>query len=99
MAKDLKHYPAEKKGQLLELASIDELKEMARQVRRDIIRMLAAANSGHTGGSLGMADIFTALYSRVLKHEPHKFWQNFDRDLVFLSNGHIARPPRPTLGC
>ncbi len=90
MAKDLKHYPAEKKGQLLELASIDELKEMARQVRRDIIRMLAAANSGHTGGSLGMADIFTALYFRVLKHEPHKFWQNFDRDLVFLSNGHIA---------
>ncbi len=50
MAKELKLYPAEKKGTLLELASIDDLKEMARQVRRDVIRMLAMANSGHTGG-------------------------------------------------
>ncbi|MCX6178055.1 MAG: transketolase [Chlorobiales bacterium] len=90
MAKDLKPYPAEKKGDLLKLASVDDLKEMARQVRRDIIRMLAKANSGHTGGSLGMADIFTALYFRVLQHEPHKFWQNIDQDLVYLSNGHIA---------
>jgi transketolase len=90
MAKDLKLYPEGKKGELLKLASVDELKEMARQVRRDIIRMLAKANSGHTGGSLGMADIFTALYFRVLKHEPHKFWQNIDQDLVYLSNGHIA---------
>ena len=63
---------------------------MARQVRRDIIRMLVKANSGHTGGSLGMADIFTALYFRVLQHEPHQFWQSHDQDLVFLSNGHIA---------
>ena len=90
MAKELKLYPAEKKGELLELVLIDELKEMARQVRRDIIRMLAMANSGHTGGSLGMADIFTALYFRVLQHEPHNFWLNADQDLVFLSNGHIA---------
>lgn len=90
MAKDLKPYPVEKKGVLLELASIDDLKEMARQVRRDIIRMLAMANSGHTGGSLGMADIFTALYFRLLQHKPHEFWQNHDQDLVFLSNGHIA---------
>ena len=44
MAKDLKMYPAEKKGELLQLATIDELNEMARQVRRDIIRMLARAN-------------------------------------------------------
>jgi transketolase len=90
MAKELKLYPAEKKGVLLELASIDDLKEMARQVRRDIIRMLAMANSGHTGGSLGMADIFTALYFRVLQHKPHEFWQYQDGDMVFLSNGHIA---------
>ena len=90
MAKDLKPYPAEKKGTLLQLASIEDLKEMARQVRRDIIRMLAMANSGHTGGSLGMADVFTALYFRVLQHKPHEFWQNHDQDLVFLSNGHIA---------
>ena len=89
MAKDLKVYPAEKKGELLTLATIDELNEMARQVRRDIIRMLARANSGHTGGSLGMADIFTALYFRLLKKDPHKFWQSDDQDFVFLSYGHI----------
>ncbi len=90
MAIDLKVYPAEKKGEVLQLATFDELNEMARQVRRDIIRMLVKANSGHTGGSLGMADIFTALYFRVLQHEPHQFWQSHDQDLVFLSNGHIA---------
>ncbi len=90
MAKELKLYPAEKKGTLLELASIDDLKEMARQVRRDVIRMLAMANSGHTGGSLGMADIFTALYFRVLQHKPHEFWMLHDEDMVFLSNGHIV---------
>jgi transketolase len=90
MAKELKLYPAEKKGVLLELASIEDLKEMARQVRRDVIRMLAKANSGHTGGSLGMADIFTALYFRVLRHKPHEFWHFHDGDMVFLSNGHIA---------
>ncbi|NHQ60321.1 transketolase [Chlorobium sp. BLA1] len=90
MAKDLKLYPAEKKGALLELDSIDDLKEMARQVRRDIVRMLAMANSGHTGGSLGMADIFTALYFRLLLHKPHEFWEKHDLDMVFLSNGHIA---------
>lgn len=90
MAKELKLYPAEKKGELLELASIDDLKEMARQVRRDVVRMLAMANSGHTGGSLGMADVFTALYFRVLQHKPHEFWQYQDGDMVFLSNGHIA---------
>lgn len=63
---------------------------MARQVRRDIVRMLAMANSGHTGGSLGMADIFTALYFRLLLHKPHEFWEKHDLDMVFLSNGHIA---------
>ncbi|MBV5303551.1 MAG: transketolase [Chlorobium sp.] len=90
MAKELKLYPVARKGVLLELAGIDDLQQMARQVRRDIIRMLAMANSGHTGGSLGMADVFTALYFRVLKHDPHQFWNNNDKDLVFLSNGHIA---------
>ena len=90
MAKELKLYPAEKKGTLLELASIDDLREMARQLRRDVIRMLAMANSGHTGGSLGMADIFTALYFRLLQHKPHEFWEFNDEDMVFLSNGHIV---------
>lgn len=90
MAKELKLYPVARKGVLLELGGIDDLQQMARQVRRDIIRMLAMANSGHTGGSLGMADIFTALYFRVLEHDPHQFWHDNDKDLVFLSNGHIA---------
>lgn len=90
MAKDLALYPADKKGELLELASIDDLKTMATQVRRDIIRMLALANSGHTGGSLGMADIFTALYFRLLRQNPHAFREHGEEDMVFLSNGHIA---------
>ncbi len=90
MGQELKLYPATRKGVLLELAGIDDLKEMARQVRRDVIRMLAMANSGHTGGSLGMADIFTALYFKVLNHNPHNFWNDNDTDLLFLSNGHIA---------
>jgi len=90
MAHDLALYPADRKGELLELASVDDLKTMARQVRRDIVRMLALANSGHTGGSLGMADIFTALYFRVIRHNPHGFWEHDDEDAVFLSNGHIA---------
>lgn len=90
MAKDLALYPADRKGELLVLASIDDLKTMARQVRRDIVRMLVMANSGHTGGSLGMADIFTALYFRLISHNPHGFWEHDDEDMVFLSNGHIA---------
>jgi transketolase len=90
MAKHLKPYPAEKKGEHLQLSTIEELKEMARQVRRDVVRMLVKANSGHTGGSLGMADIFTALYFRILRHHPHEFWEGYDHDMLFLSNGHIA---------
>ncbi|MDT9546825.1 MAG: transketolase [Chlorobium sp.] len=90
MAQDQKRYPAEKKGELLQLPTLDDLKVMARQVRRDIVRMLALANSGHTGGSLGMADIFTALYFRVLNHRPHDFGDHHGQDLLYLSNGHIA---------
>ncbi|HHE31184.1 MAG TPA: transketolase [Chlorobaculum parvum] len=90
MAQHLKPYPAEKKGKHLQLSTIDELKDMARQVRRDVVRMLAKANSGHTGGSLGMADIFTALYFKILQHHPHQFGEGQDHDMLFLSNGHIA---------
>jgi transketolase len=90
MAKDLARYPADRKGELVALASFEDLKTMARQVRRDIVRMLSMASSGHTGGSLGMTDIFTALYFRLLRHNPHGFWEHDDEDMVFLSNGHIA---------
>ncbi|MBN1111941.1 MAG: transketolase [Bacteroidales bacterium] len=73
------------------MAKIEELKEIASQVRRDIVRMVHAQNSGHPGGSLGCADFLTALYFEVLNHNP-KNW-NMDgigEDLFFLSNGHVS---------
>jgi len=69
--------------------SIKELQKKANDIRQDIIAMLVEAGSGHSGGPLGMADIFTALYFRVLKHDPKKpKWA--DRDRLILSNGHIV---------
>jgi transketolase len=75
----------------LNMASVEELKQISSQVRRDIVRMVAAVNSGHPGGSLGCADYFTTLYFNVLKHDP-KNWDMDGRgqDLFFLSNGHIS---------
>lgn len=65
------------------------LEELASRVRQSIIEMLAEAGSGHTAGSLGMADIFTAFYFHILKHRPKKpEWS--DRDRLVLSNGHIC---------
>ncbi len=65
------------------------LEEKARAIRETVIHMLTAAGSGHTGGSLGMADIFTLLYFHVLKHDPkNPMWE--DRDRLILSNGHIT---------
>jgi transketolase len=67
------------------------LTEMATQIRRDILRMVHGASSGHPGGSLGCADFFTALYFKVMKHNPHAF--NMDgsgEDIFILSNGHIS---------
>lgn len=69
----------------------NKLKQIASQVRRDIVRMVSAVNSGHPGGSLGCADFFTLMYFDVLKHDPKNF--NMDgngEDLFFLSNGHIS---------
>ncbi|MBD1397156.1 transketolase [Pontibacter sp. JH31] len=71
--------------------SIEELKEIAAQVRRDIVRMVHAVNSGHPGGSLGCTDYFVSLYFRVMNYKPSPF--NMDgegEDLFFLSNGHIS---------
>ncbi len=68
---------------------VRELSEHARAVRRTIVEMLVAAGSGHLAGPLGMADIFTALYFNVLKHDP-KNPDMPERDRLFLSNGHIA---------
>ena len=61
----------------------------AEDIRESIIKMLVEAGSGHTAGPLGMTDVFTALYFRILNHNPrHPGWNQ--RDRVILSNGHIA---------
>jgi len=71
------------------LTSHKDLKLMANSIREDIIKMLAEAGSGHSAGSLGMADIFTAFYFNLLKHNPRKpLWNK--RDRLILSNGHIC---------
>ncbi len=68
-----------------------ELKRIASQVRRDIVRMVAAVSSGHPGGSLGCTDFFTLMYFEVLKHDPKHFTMDGKgEDLFFLSNGHIS---------
>lgn len=73
------------------MATIQELEKTATQIRRDILRMVHNSASGHPGGSLGCADIITALYFEVLDHNPHSFsMDGHNQDLFFLSNGHIA---------
>lgn len=68
-----------------------ELKRIASQVRRDIVRMVAAVNSGHPGGSLGCTDFLTVLYFDVMKHSPANFSMDAKgEDAFFLSNGHIS---------
>src|SRR3989344_511209 len=65
------------------------MEEKANEIRQSIIEMLIEAGSGHSAGPLGMADIFTALYFHLLKHDPtNPKWQ--ERDRLVLSNGHIA---------
>ncbi len=69
----------------------EELKNLCVQVRRDIVRMVHAVNSGHPGGSLGCVEYMIALYKSILKHEPNNFNMNgVNEDLFFLSNGHIS---------
>ena len=71
--------------------SISELQGIASQVRRDIVRMVHAVNSGHPGGSLGCTDLFVSLYFKQMKHNPEAFDMNgTNQDLFFLSNGHIS---------
>src|SRR5882757_3940416 len=69
--------------------TIPALEKIANDIREDIIRMLEHAGSGHTAGPLGEADIYTALYFDVLKHDPKKpDWE--DRDILLQSNGHCV---------
>jgi len=68
---------------------IQELEEKANTIRQTLIEMLIEAGSGHTAGPLGMADIFTAFYFHILKHDPkNPTWE--ERDRLILSNGHIV---------
>lgn len=69
--------------------TLKQLERKANDIRKDIIKMLVEAGSGHSAGPLGMADVFTALYFDVLKHNPKKP-QWAERDRVILSNGHIC---------
>lgn len=71
--------------------NIEELKKIASQVRRDILRMVHAVNSGHPGGSLGCTDFLTALYFNQMHHQPKPFsMEGKGEDLFFLSNGHVS---------
>ena len=66
------------------------LQETATQIRRDIVRMVHAVQSGHPGGSLGCTDFLTALYFKVMKHDPAFHMDGKDEDIFILSNGHIS---------
>lgn len=69
--------------------SLELLADKALNIRRSIITMLAHAKSGHSGGALGMADVFTTLYLAIAKHDPQNpEWE--ERDRILLSNGHIC---------
>lgn len=71
--------------------SIQELQSVASQVRRDIIRQVHAVSSGHPGGSLGAADIVTALYFEIMNINPASFsMEGHNEDIFYLSNGHIS---------
>jgi len=69
--------------------TLQQLEMKANDIREDIIRMLEHAGSGHSAGPLGLADIFTALYFDILKHDPkNPDWD--ERDILLLSNGHCV---------
>jgi transketolase len=68
----------------------EDLKKICSQVRRDIVRQVAMANSGHPGGSLGCTEFFVALYFHSMKYSTNFSMDGNDEDLFFLSNGHIS---------
>ena len=73
------------------MASTAELENIVPQIRRDIVRMVHAVNSGHPGGSLGCTEYLVSLYFEILKHNPQQFsMDGKGEDLFFLSNGHIS---------
>jgi transketolase len=71
------------------IMNVKELKLIANTIRQDVIKMLLEAKSGHSAGSIGLADIFTALYFNILYHDP-KNPEWVERDRLVLSNGHVC---------
>ena len=75
--------------QYLSDVEVNELECQANAIRQSIVESLVEAGSGHTAGPLGMADILTLLYFKILKHKPEEpFWD--ERDRLVLSNGHVC---------
>jgi transketolase len=72
------------------MPNITELKEICSQIRRDILRMVHANNSGHPGGSLGCTEFFVSLYFEIMNHNAKFTMDGMEEDLFFLSNGHIS---------
>lgn len=73
------------------MQTVNELNNIATQVRRDLLRMIHAVNSGHPGGSLGCTDLLTCLYFSAMEHHPQPFdMDGKDEDIFFLSNGHLS---------
>jgi transketolase len=69
---------------------VKQLEQFTQQVRRDILRMVHAVNSGHPGGSLGCAEFLVTLYQQVMKRNDGFDMNGINEDLFFLSNGHIS---------
>ena len=72
------------------MPNITELEKICTQIRRDIVRMVHASNSGHPGGSLGCTEFFVSLYFEIMNHNKKFSMNGIGEDLFFLSNGHIS---------
>ncbi|MCD9584346.1 transketolase [Tenacibaculum maritimum] len=72
------------------MPTTQQLEDFTQQVRRDILRMVHAVNSGHPGGSLGCAEFLTVLYQEIMEHSSEFKMDGVNEDLFFLSNGHIS---------
>ena len=72
------------------MTDIPKLEEITIQIRRDILRMVHANNSGHPGGSLGCAEFLVALYFDIMNHNKNFTMDGIGEDIFFLSNGHIS---------
>ena len=72
------------------MPTVSELKDFSTQIRRDILRMVNAVNSGHPGGSLGCTEFMTVMYQEVLDYKSNFDMDGKNEDLFFLSNGHIS---------